>query len=216
MAGTAPGKTWTPELDFSGQTYSNPDKTFELNCQRAREIITNKLPILGEINGLLSITFNGKPPFFIDARGGSKGTAAKLLEETEDEPTCSFAIKPEYIAQFYEAKLEPRYGLFKDAFFHEMYMPKGNISEAIKFADLLTPNPPVPPRHYKPEEWASLPKATEDLEQVRRDLAQYGYGIVKNALDSKQVEVLRRAVQEQAAVSVFLMLLCCPLVFNDK
>lgn len=45
------------------------------------------------------------------------------------------------IAQFYEGKLEPRYGLFKDAFFHPASMPKGSIPLGIKFADLLTPNP---------------------------------------------------------------------------
>lgn len=45
------------------------------------------------------------------------------------------------IAQFYDGKLEPRYGLFKDAFFHPASMPKGSIPLGIKFADLLTPNP---------------------------------------------------------------------------
>jgi ectoine hydroxylase-related dioxygenase (phytanoyl-CoA dioxygenase family) len=196
MAGFPPGKNLTAELDFSGQSYTDLDKKFEADCKRAREIINEKLHLMGEVNGLLSITFKGKPPFFIDARGSGP---AKLLEETSDEPTCSFAIKPEYISQFYEAKLEPRYGLFKDAFFHEMFMPKGVITQAIKFADLLTPNPAVPPKHYTAADYPNLPKPTEDIEQVKRDVQKFGYGLVKNALTPKQVEVLAKAVQEQGA-----------------
>jgi hypothetical protein len=55
-------------------------------------------------------------------------------------------------------------------------MPSGRIPVAIKFADLLTPNPPVPP---KPANiFNRLPEPTEDIDQVKRDIKEFGYGLV--------------------------------------
>ncbi|KAJ2969139.1 hypothetical protein NUW58_g10056 [Xylaria curta] len=160
MAGVAPGKTFTPGLDFSSQAYSNHADKFEADVKRAYEIIDEKLPLLGELKALLRVSIGGKPPFYIDARSGT----AKLEDSTDDEPDVGLNIKPEYIVQFYEGKLEPRYGLFKDAFFHEASMPSGRVPVAIKFADLLTPNPPIPPKHA--DQFDRLPQPTEDIDQL--------------------------------------------------
>ncbi|KAI8169549.1 Dioxygenase [Colletotrichum sp. SAR 10_70] len=195
MAGVAPGKTFTPGLDFSKQSYSNLAQKVEADVARAHEVITEKLPLLSQLNALVSLTFGDRAPVFLDARGPE----AKLLTSCPDEPDTKITIKPEYIAQFYEGKLEPRYGLFKDAFFHEAAMPKGNVPVAIKFADLLTPNPPVPPKKVVPGAFARLPEPTEDIEQVKRDVKEFGYGLVKNALTPEQVAILKKATQEQAA-----------------
>lgn len=178
MAGVAPGKTFTPGLDFSNQSYSNLSQKVETDVKRAHEIIKEKLPLLGELKALLQISLGDKPPFWIDARSGT----ATILESCSDEPDTKLTIKPEYISQFYENKLEPRYGLFKDAFFNEASMPQGKITVAIKFADLLTPVPPVPPKHA--DQFSRLPEATEDIEQVKRDVKEFGYGIVSNYMIS--------------------------------
>ncbi|KAI3390771.1 hypothetical protein diail_8681 [Diaporthe ilicicola] len=193
MAGVAPGKTFTPSLDFSGQSYSDLAKKVEADVSRAHEIIKEKLPLLGELKALLQISFGDKPPFFIDARSG----IATILTSTSEEPDTKLNIKSEYIAQFYDGKLEPRYGLFKDAFFNEASMPSGSIPLAIKFADLLTPNPPVPPKHA--DAFVRLPQPTEDIEQVKRDIKEFGYGLVKNVLTPEQCAMMKKAVQEQAA-----------------
>lgn len=193
MAGVAPGKTFTPGLDFSGQSYSNLAKKFEADVSRADEIIKEKLLLLGELKALLQISFGDKPPFFIDARSG----IASILASTNDEPDTKLNIKPEYIAQFYDGKLEPRYGLFKDAFFNEASMPSGSIPVAIRFADLLTPHPPAPPKHA--DAFVRLPQPTEDIEQVKRDIKEFGYGLVKDVLTPEQCAIMKKAVQEQAA-----------------
>lgn len=193
MAGVAPGQTFTPGLDFSEQSYSNLASKAEADVSRANEIIKEKLPLLGELKALLQISFGDNPPFFIDARSGT----ASIISSTNDEPDTKLNIKPEYIAHFYDGKLEPRYGLFKDAFFNEASMPSGRIPVAIKFADLLTPSPPVPPKHA--DAFARLPQPTEDIEQVKRDIKEFGYGIVKNVLTPEQCAIMKKAVQEQAA-----------------
>lgn len=76
-------------------------------------------------------------------------------------------------------------------------MPKGNVPLAIKFADLITPNPPTPPK--KASTFSRLPKPTEDIEQVKQDIKEFGYGLIKNALTPEQVAIMKKAVQEQAA-----------------
>jgi len=148
---------------------------------------------MGMLNGLLMVNLGAnRPDIFIDARG-----EPRLLEKTEDTPDTRLNIKPEYIIQFYEGKLEPRYGLFKDAYFHEASLPQGNLRIAIKFADLLCPVNPSNPKHYQPG--MRLPQPTEDLEQVKRDIREFGYGLVKNALTPEEVAILKKAVQQQAA-----------------
>ncbi|KAK6822026.1 Phytanoyl-dioxygenase [Apiospora arundinis] len=193
MAGVAPGKTYTPGLDFSGVTYTCPAKKAESDAIKAHKIIQEKLPLLNQINALLAVTFGDRPTFFVDGRADE----AKILDSCDDEPDCRLNIKPEYIIQFYENKLEPRYGLFKDAFFNEASMPSGKIPVAIKFADLLTPHPPTPPKPAS--SFSRLPEATEDIEQVKRDIEEFGYGLAKNVLSPEQVAIMRKAVTEQAA-----------------
>lgn len=91
MAGVLPGKTFTAGLDFSGQVYVDANKKAEQDVVRAHEIIKEKLPLLGQVNGLISLTFGDRPAVFLDARSGE----AKLIEETSDEPITTLNIKPE-------------------------------------------------------------------------------------------------------------------------
>ncbi|KAF6808236.1 phytanoyl-dioxygenase [Colletotrichum sojae] len=195
MAGVEPGYTFIEGLDLSRQTYSTAGQKVEKDVTSAHEIIKEKLPVLSQLKALVSLTLGDRPPLFIDARGSE----AKLLDSSADEPDTKITIKPEYISQFYEGKLEPRYGLFKDAFFHEASMPKGNILAAIKFADLLTPNSPVPPKKVVPGAFPRLPQPTTDIEQVKRDIQELGYGLLKYALIHSQIQILKKTVQEQAA-----------------
>lgn len=165
----------------------------EATYQRAVEIIKERLLRMGMLKGLLVVNLGAnRPDLIIDARG-----EPRLLESTDDKPDTRVNTKAEYIVQFYEGKLEPRYGLYKDAFFHEASLPQGNQRIAIKFADLLCPINPSPPKHYQPG--VRLPKPTEDLDQVRQDIREFGYGLVKNALSPEEVAILKKAVQQQAA-----------------
>ncbi|RFU28414.1 hypothetical protein B7463_g7915, partial [Scytalidium lignicola] len=158
---------------------------------RAVALIKERLQSMGILKALLVVNLGRDPSIIIDARN-----EPILLESTDEEPDCRLNTKPEYLLQFSEGKLEPRYALFKDAFFHEASMPKGNLRVAIKFADLLCPVNPSPPKAIT---GVKLPQPTEDIEQVKRDIAEFGYGLVKNALNSEEVSTLKKAVFEQAA-----------------
>lgn len=92
MAGVAPGKTHTPGLDFSGQSYTSLASKNEAHVARALEIIREKLPALSQVNGLISLTFGDRAPIFLDARSSGD---AKLLEQCSDEPDTKVTMKAE-------------------------------------------------------------------------------------------------------------------------
>lgn len=91
MAGTPPGKTWTSGLEFTENVYVNWTKKAEADIERAHEIIKEKLPLLGQLNGVISLTFGEQKPIFLDARSSE----AKLIDEFDGEPTTTLNMKPE-------------------------------------------------------------------------------------------------------------------------
>lgn len=159
--------------------------------QEAVALIKAKLPAMKPLNAVLRLDLGlDEGPIFIDTR-----QTPTILAQFEGEPDCSLKVHPEYIKQFAEGKLEPRYGLFKDAFFDETTLPQGSIKVAVKFADFLCPEVPV---HPQMPQNSRLPIPTEDLDQVLADISEFGYGLVKNALSPEQVKTLKSAVHQQA------------------
>ncbi|EME84986.1 uncharacterized protein MYCFIDRAFT_111312, partial [Pseudocercospora fijiensis CIRAD86] len=161
--------------------------------QRALALVKEHLPKMSPLNAILKLDIGLESgPLYLDAR-----SEPVLTSSHDEEPACSVKIKPEYIKQFVEGKLEPRYGLFKDGFFDETTLPKGDIKTAVKFADYLCPvdrtNLPSAPSSEK------LPKPTQDIEQALSDVKKWGYGLVSNALTPDEISTLRSALQQQAA-----------------
>ncbi|KAI1281507.1 hypothetical protein F5Y07DRAFT_411602 [Xylaria sp. FL0933] len=192
MAGVIPGKMFTPGSDFSSQSYRTLANKAEVDIEQAHQIIKEKLPVLGELKALLLVHLGDEPPFYIDARSGT----AHIIDSTSDEPDTKLKIKPEYISLFYEGKLEPRCALFRDAILDKASVPIGLTPVAVKFADLLTPHPPLPPKPA--DQFDRLPQPT-NIDQGKRDIKEFGYGIAKNVLTAEQVVIIKKAVQEQAA-----------------
>ncbi|KAF6787876.1 phytanoyl- dioxygenase family protein, partial [Colletotrichum musicola] len=90
MAGVEPGYTFIEGLDLSRQTYSKVGQKVEEDVTRAHEIINEKLPVLSQLKALVSLTLGDRPPLFLDARGSE----AKLLDSSADEPDTKITIKP--------------------------------------------------------------------------------------------------------------------------
>ncbi|RYO81429.1 hypothetical protein DL766_004708 [Monosporascus sp. MC13-8B] len=78
-------------------------------------------------------------------------------------------------------------------------IPVGDVPKLIRFADLLNKTHVTllkGPEHF---DLSKLPRPTEDIEQIKHDLQEFGYGLVKNALLPSEVDIIRGAVLEQAA-----------------
>lgn len=95
-----------------GYVKKSPQEKAKLKFERALEIIKEKLPAMAPLKALLEIDLGSKDgPLYLDAR-----EEPKLATTAKGEPDCRLKIKPEYIVQFAEGKLEPRYGLFKGVY----------------------------------------------------------------------------------------------------
>ncbi|OQV06343.1 hypothetical protein CLAIMM_10921 [Cladophialophora immunda] len=191
--GVANGTTSTPTPGLRYGMFSNwkPHSKKRDDREEALEVIRNGLPKMTRVKAVLGLDIGlDSGPFYIDTR-----EEPRILQTFDGEPDCRVKIKPRYILAFAQGQLEPRYALFKDGFFDESTLPKGDIKVAVKFADALCPVDPVHPVSPKPG--ARLPTPTEDIDQVRRDLKEFGYGLVKNALTRDQVELLAEAIRQQ-------------------
>ncbi|OLN97843.1 hypothetical protein CCHL11_02572 [Colletotrichum chlorophyti] len=199
MSVIRPSRTFTPGLEFRKQ-YFDSAKEFEKDVVAARDIIHSRLSVLGELKSLLQIAFGdaqySKPPIFVDARQSE----VRLLESLPDgiEPDVQTVIKPDYIVRFHQGTLDPRLGLFQDARSYPPSIPKGDVPNLIRFADLLNKTPTVFLENVNKFPAHELPKPTEDIEQIRQDITNFGYGLVKNALSSEEVRIIKTAVLEQA------------------
>ncbi|GJD03541.1 phytanoyl-dioxygenase [Colletotrichum higginsianum] len=201
MSIVTPSKTFTPGLEFKNRQYFDPEKKFHDEVATALGIVRDRLPILGELRALLKLTFGDAtysiPPIFVDARSHQ----TQLLDSVgaDVKVDVEVTIKPAYIVRFHEGTLDPRMGLFMDARVYEPSVPKGDVPKLIRFADLLNKSPPSLLGKAQDLDPSALPQPTEDIEQIKKDLIEYGYGLVKNALLPKEVEIIKNAVLQQAA-----------------
>ncbi|KAK1976336.1 hypothetical protein LZ30DRAFT_637067 [Colletotrichum cereale] len=200
MSVISPSKTFTPGLEFNRQ-YIDQAKQFADDSAAALQIIKSKLPVFAELNALIAITFsNGtytEPPLYIDARC----SPVQLLDKpgADATPAAQTTIQPGYVSRFHDGALDPRLGLFMDARTDPATVPTGDVPKIIRWADLLNKTPTRLLKGPENLDRASLPRPTEDIEQVKRDLEEFGYGLVKNALLPEEVAILRDAVLSQAA-----------------
>ncbi|KIY02185.1 uncharacterized protein Z520_02323 [Fonsecaea multimorphosa CBS 102226] len=191
--GVANGTTSIPKPGLRYGMFSNwkPHSQKKDDREEALEVIRNGLPKMTRVKAVLGLDIGlDSGPIYIDTR-----EEPRILQTFDGEPDCHVKIKPRYIIAFAQGQLEPRFALFKDGFFDKSTLPKGDIKVAVKFGDALCPVDPVNPVSPKPG--SRLPTPTEDIDQVRRDLKEFGYGLVKNALTRDQVEVLAEAVRQQ-------------------
>ncbi|OAG41988.1 hypothetical protein AYO21_03723 [Fonsecaea monophora] len=181
----------TPGLRYGMFSNWRPHSKKKDDRVEALEVIKNGLSKMTRVKAVLGLDIGlDSGPIYIDTR-----EEPRILQTFDGEPDCRVKIKPRYIIAFAQGQLEPRYALFKDGFFDESTLPKGDIKVAVKFADALCPVDPVHP--VSPSPGARLPTPTEDIDQVRRDLKEFGYGLVKNALTQEQVQLLAEAVRQQ-------------------
>lgn len=199
----APSAALTPGLDFSNVSYGKPTaQRFAAETQVARQILKEKLQVsldrlkcyesrssaqdistmsdthlgqtFGELKSVFSVTLADgaftEPPIWIDARS----SPVKFLETSPPDgpaPAFEITLKPEQIEW-----LSTGFGEDPQAVVFLQSERKGDTIQAVQFADLLTPNPSKAPTPKNDLNLDELPKPTEDINQVRRDIRRWGYG----------------------------------------
>ncbi|TLD33934.1 hypothetical protein PspLS_01118 [Pyricularia sp. CBS 133598] len=195
-----PQTAFTPGLEFANRRYVDLAAQFDQECAEALDIIKAKLQVFAELDALISITLSdgahSKPPVYIDARGDK----VSILDDTNEVvPDAQTTLKPGYVIRFHEGILDPRLGLFMDGATNSKTVPTGKVPKIIRWADLLNKTPVQLLKGVESLDHGRLPRPTEDLEQVKRDIKEFGYGLIENALSPTEVAIIRDAVNSQAA-----------------
>ncbi|GJC92681.1 phytanoyl-dioxygenase [Colletotrichum higginsianum] len=199
MSMPPPSRSLGSGLDFSHIKYGDKAKRFAAQSTLAREILIQKLQAFQEIKALIKVTFSERDrssaAIWIDARS----SPVKLLDSApadNAEPSFELSWPPEKFEDLRDGREDPQTAVMMSA---GSGGSKGNLPLAIRFADLITPDPTEPPQTADQLDLNELPKPTEDIDQVKRDLRKWGYGLLKNALTTEQVAILKKGAQEQAA-----------------
>ena len=177
------------DVDHSnfGNPIDNKRPATEAEYLEAVQAIKSKLPKLAELKALIELDLtSGHPPIYIDAR-----KSPTILDSCTDEPNARLRTRPETILHLIEGLMEVRYA---DHFNH-IEVKGERLEFAVKFGDLLAPVQPASPSPPV----GRLPEPTTDIKQVKQDLKEFGYGFVKDALNSEQCVALAKRLSDQAA-----------------
>lgn len=109
--GLTVGKDGKQTIETAGGVYykKSPEEKAKLVYERALNAIKANLSRMTPLKALLEIDMGSSDgPFYLDAREDPK-----LVATADGEPDCQLKIKPDYIVQFAQGNLEPRYGLLR-------------------------------------------------------------------------------------------------------
>ncbi|TDZ67344.1 Dioxygenase [Colletotrichum trifolii] len=193
----APAKAYTPGLEFQDKPYNvfkkDPLEVFHQNTARVREYIQTRLSDFSGLDDLIELRLGdgsrfSSPPIFID----SSSSGVKLLDAAPEGvvPGVTVTIMPDHILDVIEGRLHAVHAFGKRA------KPPCRGKLPMCFAPGGRPAAVTTAAELNLEE---LPKPTEDIEQIKRDLVRWGYAMVKDALSPEQTKILKLAVEEQAA-----------------
>jgi hypothetical protein len=182
------------EVDIDAATrYGRTRTPAREDYDRAIEIMTERLPQMSEIKARLLVNLGDEyPEILIDATKSPPTLKSVGKDDTKDKDT-HVVTTAQMVKQLYDGNLDSRYALNLGF----VRMLDGSRRDCIKFGDALTGFHQTHPK-LDGINLAELPRPTEDIAQVKRDLDKWGYGFVKNALTPDELGRLRKRVKEQA------------------
>ncbi|KAF3798250.1 hypothetical protein GCG54_00008133 [Colletotrichum gloeosporioides] len=195
------GLPLTPGMDFGTLSYSDPKaQEFDSLASDVLETIKSKLSALNEADTLAELIVTDMMPrgeltktIYIDARP----TGTRLLESPPPGMgvDVTISLRPDMF-----------FGLANGNLDVNMVARIGFNAQGAnppKSHDLLDRMSPRPSKVMNPKDYTfpedALPKPTTDIAEIKRNIKKFGYGLVKDALAPEQVQILRRAILEQAA-----------------
>ena len=192
-----------PELDMMGgdvgidaaARYGFKRSPQRADYDRAIEIINDRLAQMTDVNAKLLVNMGDEfPEVFIDAKTSQPTYKTVAKGETKEKDTY-IATTAQMIKRLYDGNLDARYALGLGF----VRVLEGSRRDYIKFGDALTGFTQTHPS-LKNINMSELPKPTEDIAKVKRDLDRWGYGFVKNALKPDELDRLRKRVSEARAI----------------
>lgn len=185
--------------DVDHQNFGNPidnkrPATRE-EWQQAVSFLRGKLSkVASGLKAIVEIDLTGENPHvFVDTRGGTPTISESCPED--GVPNVKLRMRPLTMLHFGEGLMDTRYA----SHFNQI-QSTGDARLGVKFADLLSPVQPSSPPDLS--SYARLPSPTTSIDQVKRDLREFGYGFIKDALSASQLSALQTRLKDQAAGEV--------------
>jgi hypothetical protein len=160
-------------------------------------LIESKLDKMNPVSAVFAVNMGSNvPQLHIDARGPGKAKMSthdtKSTSIGQDAPVAKVYVRPSAVQRFVDGIMDARYAQFFGHLFIE-----GPTRVGIKFVDSLVPFENIHPVLDKAR-LDQLPRPTEDMNQVKRDLKNWGYGMIKNALTPSELQKLQVRLRDQA------------------
>jgi hypothetical protein len=187
-------KTADLSLNATIEKFQQPSSDDDYN--HAVSLIESRLDQMEPVAALFTVNLGpNQAELLIDARTSpvtlTKGSTSTSLTNKVDG---KLHVRPYMIQRWVDGLMEARYSLS----YGHIHLAVGTPPRiATKFIDGLTP---FGARHPKlsAEMIPLLPRPTEDVARVRKDLKDFGYGLLKNALTAEELERLTVRLKEQA------------------
>jgi ectoine hydroxylase-related dioxygenase (phytanoyl-CoA dioxygenase family) len=161
--------------------------------EKAVEIIKARLPMMTETKAKFIVNLGaGHPEVLVDGRTSSP-TLEVLSGAAPDDVDAHVLTRAPMVRRLYDGIVDSRYA----ARWGYINMLSGSTRVGVKFGDALTGFNQIHPR-LADLDLSELPKPTEDIAQVKRDLDRWGYGFVKNALTGDELARVKKRLAEQA------------------
>ena len=114
-----------------------------------------------------------------------------VLSSCNDKPHSQVRMRPQTVMHLVSGLMDNRY-----AHSFGFIVVEGDGAVSIRFGDLISPRQLAKPKDLSA--YPNLPKPTTDIEQVKRDLKEFGYGFVKDALSGAQLAAVQQRLKDQA------------------
>ncbi|KAI8167086.1 Dioxygenase [Colletotrichum sp. SAR 10_65] len=185
-----PASPSTSGLDFADKPYHtsriDPLTRFHEDVAQVRRWVEDNLSNFSHLNEIIVLRLGSDTlphqHLTIDAT-----TVPPVLATTIPSTLHkSITILPEYILDAIEGRMHSQHAFGKRA------TPPTHGAIPSCFAPAGVPAPCMA------VDSKALPKPTEDVAQLKRDLTTWGYAVCANALSAEQVQIIRTAVEEQA------------------
>ncbi|KAK1975037.1 hypothetical protein LZ30DRAFT_639336 [Colletotrichum cereale] len=193
-----PSPNRVPSLRFQDKPYDvsklQKSQLFADHVSRVRELINQRQSHFDGLNMLVKLSFGDSSqeeplPFVIIDSRSKEAIILETLPENS-QPDLATTIPPEWVLDVMEGHLSPQQA------FRLYARPPCPGAFASRFSVL---GPPAPPICIDELDVESLPRPSEDIQQIKSDLEKWGYAFVANALTADEVKVIRTALEEQAA-----------------
>ena len=146
------------------------------------EVLRGRLASVQGLNGTVRLDFGDEETIYVDC------TAGRLVQPCQAD--TRILVRSKDLLRIIEGNLDPRWAML----FAVMKI-SGDIEIVPRICNRLAGR--ADPTSLKGS--PALPKATDDKERAKEDLATFGYCLIKDALQPDQVAKLRERLVDQAA-----------------